>query len=108
MKLIIDMTQEMNRFAFGNDTDKVHDYVWDSEDHRSILTHFILALEVLHLKTTDLTEIQVVPGPGNRFTRTRNSVVFANTLAFALDKKINGKLFETPTYHREPNITLPK
>lgn len=41
-------------------------------------------------KLTDLTEIQVNPGPGS-FTGTRVGVTVANALGFALNIPVNGK-----------------
>lgn len=54
-----------------------------------------------------IKQIQVNPGPGTSFSRTRLGVTIANALVFALNIKVNGKEFETPIYHKEPNITLP-
>jgi tRNA A37 threonylcarbamoyladenosine modification protein TsaB len=59
-------------------------------------------------ETLDITEIEVVVGPGNRFTRTRLGVALANAMGFAYGTKVNGSLFAVPKYHKDPTITKPK
>ena len=58
-----------------------------------------------HIEAKDISEIEVNEGPGFRFTGTRQSVVAANALAYALGVAVNGKPFVTPIYYKEPNIT---
>ncbi len=66
----------------------------------------LLIQNQLNLK--EVTAINVNPGPGNRFTRTRVGVTIANALAYGLNVSINNKKFEIPIYHLEPTITQPK
>lgn len=58
--------------------------------------------QMLHeheLKLSDLTEIEVNPGPGS-FTGVRVGVSVANTLGWVLGIPVNGKKIEVPMYEK--------
>ena len=107
MKLSLDTTQsDVNRLAFNGDG-AAEDVVWPNNN-----TPLLFALHNLETRfgrsLTECSEVTVNPGPGDRFTRTRLGVVFANAIGFALNRKVNGHDFATPRYHAEPNITTSK
>jgi tRNA A37 threonylcarbamoyladenosine modification protein TsaB len=60
------------------------------------------------LKPTDITEIEVNPGPGS-FTGSRVGVTIANALAFALGIQVNSQNPPIePIYSSPPGIILSK
>ena len=66
------------------------------------------SFEKLNLKPTDITEIEVNPGPGS-FTGTRIGVSIANALGYALKIPVNGQnLPVEPIYSSPPSITQSK
>ncbi|PIZ47933.1 hypothetical protein COY32_00970 [candidate division WWE3 bacterium CG_4_10_14_0_2_um_filter_41_14] len=56
----------------------------------------------------DLFAIELDLGAGQRFTTTRQCVVVANAIGFALGIPVNNVDFVIPIYHKEPNITVSK
>lgn len=104
---MVDMTGAKNRLSLIGEG-LPHTIEWESNDRRTPLQLLPELLSLAGKNVDEISEIEVVPGPGDRFTRTRSSVVFANALAAALQIPVNNKPFELPIYHQEPNITLKK
>ena len=98
MKLHIDTTFDTTQTVIVDDS---HHSVQDNINILSVIDD----IADVHIERPEIT---VNPGPGVRFTKTRLGVVTANALSFALEKTVNGKQFEVPIYHKQPNITKPK
>ena len=80
----------------------------DSPRNQNVFGFLMLCLKEKGAKATDITEIEVNPGPGS-FTGSRVGVTIANALSFALGIKVNGQEPPIePIYSSPPNITLPK
>ncbi len=106
MKLYLDSTNNRNVLIRLDDEEFTTEYATPQEQDILFFLHEILNQKGRSLN--DLTEIEVNPGPGS-FTGTRVGVTIANTLAFALKIKVNGRKPPVlPIYSSPPNITLPK
>ncbi len=80
----------------GNETKT---FLEKSGSHKSqtLLPLIDAALHSLNLVISDITDIEVNPGPGS-FTGTRVGVTIANALGWVLQIPVNGKKIETPHY----------
>ncbi|MBI2327740.1 hypothetical protein HYU92_05485 [Candidatus Curtissbacteria bacterium] len=64
-----------------------------------LLPMIVKILKKNKLDFSDLTAIEVNPGPGS-FTGTRVGVAIANALSYALNLFVNGKKQEEPIYEK--------
>jgi len=112
MTLYIDTTQwEMAVIRLEDDHENVLGE-WRFEAGRALSDKLLRGIDELlkehAIAKEDLSEIQVVPGPGS-FTGTRIGVAVANSISFALQIPINGQANPViPVYDKEPAITPPK
>jgi len=106
MKLYIDSTiNTLTTITIGKKTYTQKVAVPRDQD---IFKLIVSSLNLQNLNPTDITAIQVNPGPG-AFTSTRIGVSIANALAFALGIPVNNQEPPVePIYSSPPNITVSK
>jgi tRNA threonylcarbamoyladenosine biosynthesis protein TsaB len=106
MKLYIDSTDNLKTTVRLDESELVKEYSRPQE--QNILGAIQEILEREKVLPKDLSEIEVVPGPGS-FTGSRLGVAIANAMAFALKIPVNGqKPPIEPIYSSEPHVTFPK
>jgi len=106
MKLYLDSTNNQKTLIRIGDHEFVREV--DSPRDQDVFGLITSSFEKLGLKPTDITSIEVNPGPGS-FTGTRIGVSIANALGFSLKIPVNGKnLTIDPIYSSPPSITTPK
>ncbi len=105
MKLFLDSTDNTRVLVRLGDQEFINQV--DSPRNQDVFSFLLACLEQAHLTQTDLTEIEVNPGPGS-FTGTRIGVSLANALGFALNIPVNGQNSPVePIYSSPPSITHP-
>jgi len=106
MKLYIDSTNNLATKIKIDDQEYIKEV--DSPRKQNVFGFLTQCLQEKGVKITDITEIEVNPGPGS-FTGSRVGVAIANALSFGLKVKLNGKNTPIdPIYSSPPSITLPK
>ena len=106
MKLYIDSTD--NLLTKIRLDDQEYQKEVDSPRNQNVFGFLMQCLKEKGVKPTDITEIEVNPGPGS-FTGSRVGVTIGNALAFALGIEVNGQNPPIePIYSSPPSITIPK
>ena len=106
MLLYIDSTNNLKTIV-KLDKEKIIK-TYDSPREQDVLGAIQEILKANNQTFKDISAIELNQGPGS-FTGTRVGVTIANTLAFALRVKVNGKKPPVfPIYDQPPNITKPK
>lgn len=108
MRLYIDSSDNL-KTVVGLDNDELIK-TYQSPREQDVLGAIIEILEAKSKAVDDISEIEVVIGPGS-FTGLRVGVSIANALGFALGVSVNSKKVGdilVPEYGKNPNITLPK
>lgn len=100
MKLKIDTTQkeEVKISLVDNHGKETEFSIKQKLGSQALLPLIVKALKTKKIKFSDLSSVEVNPGPGS-FTGTRVGVTVANVLGFALNIPVNGK---------NGNIVIPK
>ncbi len=105
MKLYLDTTDNLVTVVKLDEHRFVRHY--DTPQQQDIVGALGEALESLGKTWSDITQVEVNPGPGS-FTGVRVGVSVANAIAFANGIKVNGQTPPVvPTYGSEPHITIP-
>ena len=106
MKLFLDSTNNKKVTIRLDGEEFANEYA--SPQEQDVLLFLNSLLEKKGKSLDGVSEIEVNPGPGS-FTGSRVGVTIANTLAFALHLKVNGKTPPIlPIYAAPPNISAPK
>lgn len=105
MKLYLDSTNN-RKVIIRLDSEEFENH-YDTPQEQDILSFLNKLLKKRGKSVSDISEIEVNPGPGS-FTGSRVGVTIGNALAFALKVEINGKKPPVlPVYGSPPNINLP-
>ena len=106
MKLFIDTSNNLKTVIKLGDSQLVKTY--SSPRDQNVLSAIDQLLNQQHKSLTDITQIEVNPGPGH-FTSLRVGIAIANVLSYALKIPVNGqKPPLIPHYGQPPNITRTK
>jgi tRNA A37 threonylcarbamoyladenosine modification protein TsaB len=106
MKLYIDSTDNLKTIVKLDEFELVKEY--QKPQDQDVLGAIQELLQRENKTPKDISEIEVVPGPGS-FTGSRVGVAIANAMAFGLGILVNGqKPPVEPIYSSEPHVTTPK